>query len=490
MDELGNANGDLRNLIGATEIATVFLDRKLCITRYTPTAVLLFKLIPTDIGRPLADLKHRLNYPELESDAVRVIETLKPSERETSDTAQNWYIARMLPYRTLEDRIAGVVITFLEITARKAAEEALRASEERLRLVLESAHEHAIFTLDLGRKVTSWNSGAQRMLGYLEPEILGSSADVIFTDPDRENGVPVLEAEAALAEGRVFEERWYVRKDGSTFWASGGLMAMRNSTGGAVGFVKIFRDQTDSLEARNALEASRREAEAANLAKDQFLAVLSHELRTPLTPISVAAMIIEDEPSLSAEALEALELVKRNVEVECRLIDDLLDVTRISRGAMQIEKAPADMHQIIQAAAEVCEGDLAAKNQELVLAREATRHALVGDATRIQQVLWNLLKNASKFTPPGGTLTIRTSNQPHALRVEVSDTGIGIPSVELHGIFERFCQGDPSTAGRFGGLGLGLAIAKAIAVAHGGTITAFSEGTGQGTTLRMELPID
>ncbi|MDB6140565.1 MAG: putative histidine kinase, hybrid, partial [Verrucomicrobiaceae bacterium] len=490
VDELGNSNGDLRNLIGATAIATVFLDRDLCITRYTPTAVSLFNLIPTDIGRPLSDLKHRLDYPELELDARHVIETLKSSEREICDSTQHWYIARMLPYRTLDDRIAGVVITFLEITARKLAEERLRTSEERLRLVLESAHDHAIFTLDLDRKVTSWNSGAQRMLGYEEQEIVGSSADVIFTGGDREKGIPEQEAAQALADGRASDERWYVRKDGRTFWASGGLMKMRSSTDEAVGFVKIFRDHTDFLNVKNALEASHLEAQAASLAKDRFLAVLSHELRTPLTPISVATMIIEDEPDLSSDAKEAVALIKRNVDMECRLIDDLLDITRIVRGSIYIVKATVDMHEIIHVAAETCEESMAVKNQELVMALEAANHGLMGDSMRLRQVLWNLLKNASKFTPHGGAIKVRTFNRQRLLVIEVSDNGIGIPAAALPSIFESFAQGDPSTAARFGGLGLGLAIAKAIVEAHGGTIHAVSAGTGRGATISVELPLD
>ncbi|MDB6076072.1 MAG: hypothetical protein JWO89_3712, partial [Verrucomicrobiaceae bacterium] len=490
VEELGNANSDLRNLIGATEIATVFLDRQLCITRYTPRAVSLFNLIPTDVGRPLMDLKHRLHYAELEQDAARVIETLKASEREVSDFSQNWYIARMLPYRTAEDRIGGVVLTLLEITERKNAEQLVRTSEERLRLVLESAHEHAIFSMDLDRHVTSWNSGAQRMLGYLEPEIVGSSGDIIFTPEDRKNMVPVREAEVALKEGRAGDDRWHMRKDGSTFWVNGALMAMRDTSNQVIGFVKIIRDQTDSLKAREALEASQREAEAANAAKDRFLAVLSHELRTPLTPISVAAMIIEDEPNLSSEAAEAVSLIKRNVSMECRLIDDLLDVTRIVRGTMHIEKSPVDMHEIIEAAVEICEEDFASRNQELKLNLQAANHGLSGDAMRLQQVFWNLLKNAAKFTPEQGTIEIRTFNRQRWLVAEVKDSGVGISQAALPNIFETFCQGDPSTSKRFGGLGLGLAIAKATVEAHGGNISASSQGGNQGSTFTVELPLD
>jgi two-component system CheB/CheR fusion protein len=413
---------------------------------------------------------------------------LQPSEREVRDAEGKWYIARMLPYRTVDDHIGGVVLTLLDITQRKRAEEELRGSEDRFRLIIESAREYAIFTADLKRRVTSWNSGAERMLGYSEAEIVGKSADIIFVEEDRAKGDAGGEAEKALSEGRATNERWHLRKDGSRFWGSGLMMPLRDAKGKPIGLVKIFRDQTDERAAQQALEESRREAEAANRAKDRFLAVLSHELRTPLAPIVMAAHAVAEEKGLSEESREALEVIERNIKIECNLIDDLLDVTRIGRGKMEITKAPIDVHEVIRKAVEICRTGMGAKKQKLAIALEAKRHTIHGDFTRLQQVFWNLVQNASKFTPEKGTVEILSRNEGDALIVEVRDNGIGIAPEAFPGIFDAFAQADASISKKYGGLGLGLAISKACVEGHGGNLSAASDGPQKGATFTITLP--
>ncbi len=629
VESLSHANSDLQNLMAATQIATVFLDRHLCIQRYTPPAVPLFRLIPTDVGRPLADLTPRLDYTSWTEDAERVLDQLSPIEVEVAHEDGRRFLARMLPYRTADDRIAGVVLTFVDITRRQQAEEEVRASEarfravadlvpdllfstdstgnllwcnerwvqytgqpaalaqgfgwtetihpedrarvareflaaaergepyhgehrllradgtacwflvraeplrdaqgrilrwfgakteiedfkrataslaaseERLRLVIENAREYAIFSTDLELRVTSWNSGAEQILGYAETEILGRSSDLIFIPEDRAAGGPRQEARQALAEGRAGDERWHQRKDGSRFWASGAMMAMHASTGEAVGFVKILRDETTVREARLALEhsreellaalketeAARAEAEAAGRAKDHFLAVLSHELRTPLTPVMMAVHLLGRNRNLPGAARDALAMIQRNVQIESHLIDDLLDLTRITRGKLEVVREPTDLHQAVRHAVEICAADMQGKNQRLTVSLEATRHRLTGDATRLQQVFWNLLKNSSKFTPEGGSIRVATHDEPGRIIVEVSDTGIGFePDAELR-IFDAFSQADEEVTRKFGGLGLGLAISKATVDAHGGRLVARSAGRDQGAVFRVELPL-
>lgn len=376
-------------------------------------------------------------------------------------------------------------------------------SDELMGLIVENAREYAIFSLDTARRITTWNTGAERVLGYAEDEVLGRSADIIFTPEDRAAGAPQAEFGQALAEGRAGDDRFHQRKDGSLFWASGVMMAMRDDDGQTVGCVKILRDQSEMRRAQQALECSQAELtaallekeqaraalEAANVAKDQFLAVLSHELRTPLTPVVMAVQLLLRRPDLPAGAREALDMVLRNVRIESQLIDDLLDLSRVSRGTLEIVREPVDMHRAIHSAVEICAADFELRQQGLAVSLEAPRAQIAGDARRLQQVVWNLLKNASKFTPKGGRIELSTREAAGRLHVTVCDSGMGIEPQALPHIFEAFVQGGTWVAREFGGLGLGLSISKATIAAHGGSLHAESAGRGQGATFTIELPL-
>ena len=502
LDELGHANSDLHNLMASTAIPTIFLDRDLRIMRYTPTAVGLFRIIGSDIGRPLADLRHRLDYANLHEDARRVLEHLAPIEREVR-AENDYFLARILPYRTVEDRIAGIVLTFVDITGSKRAEEALRESQERLQLIVETARDYAILSLDLERRVTSWNSGAQAIIGFPPEEALGQSGDIVFTPEDRAAGVPEQEAQRALADGRATDERWHVRRDGTRFWGSGVMMPMHDAQSRAIGFVKVFRDETVERNAKETLETSRQEmvaalremeraraeAEAAGRAKDHFLAVLSHELRTPLTPVLMAARALSRRKDLPLEAAEPLAMIERNVQLEAQFIDDLLDVTRIARGKLDIMRERVDLHEAIRRAVEVSRADIDSKAQELVLDLAASQRDVQGDPRRLQQVFWNLLKNACKFTPERGTIWVTSRVEGRSIRVEVRDNGSGFEPSARERIFAAFEQADERIAKQYGGLGLGLAIAKATVEAHGGTIHARSDGPGTGASFTVHLSL-
>ena len=252
VEEVAQANSDLQNLMASTSIATIFLDRDLAITRYTPSATDIFHIIPSDVGRPLAHLKHRLDYPNLIADAEQVLRTLVPIEREVREE-DRWHLARLQPYRTLEDHIAGTVLTLVDVTERNRAIEDLRRSEERLRLLIESARDFAIFTTDRERRINTWNSGAELVFGYPEAEILGESADILFTPEDRARGDAEREMGLARDAGRAENERWHVRKDGSLFYGSGSVMPLLDQAGELRGFVKIMRDLTESKRTQEAL---------------------------------------------------------------------------------------------------------------------------------------------------------------------------------------------------------------------------------------------
>ena len=368
-----------------------------------------------------------------------------------------------------------------------------RQNDERYRLIVESARDYAIFCFDDERRVNTWNLGAEVLTGFSAEDMIGQPIDLVFTPEDRERGQSAKEQRQAHEVGHYYNERWHLKKDGSRFWGSGVVMPLRES-GSERSCLKILRDLTAAHQAEEdraqllaAEQAARQEAEAANKTKDHFLAALSHELRTPLAPVQMALYLMEREKKLPARVRESIKMIRRNVETEVRLIGDLLDVSRITHGKLELNPEPMDLHDCIRQALEVCREDFTAKALKLTVALEAREHRVFGETNRLQQVFWNLLKNAAKFTPQGGEITVRSTNNGDGIVVEVIDTGLGIEADALKKIFEPFEQGGPDRTRRFGGLGLGLAISQAIIAAHEGQLTAESLGQGQGSTFRVRL---
>ena len=231
-------------------------------------------------------------------------------------------------------------------------------------------------------------------------------------------------------------------------------------------------------------------AEKANATKDAFLAALSHELRTPLTPVLMSAWAMETDEELPTRVRREISMIRRNIELEARLIDDLLDLTRIARGKLELQVGAMDFHSVLRQSIEICRPDSEAKELTVQLSLRAKQTRTEGDAIRLQQAIWNLLRNAVKFTPRGGSIMIRTSNdQQDHIVLEVQDTGIGFDAHTRNRLFEAFEQGNRSITQRFGGLGLGLAITQSIVESHGGSVRGESKGPGRGATFILQLPL-
>ena len=628
VDDLGHANSDILNLMDATAIATVFLDRQLRVTRFTPSAAAIFKLMAGDTGRPLSDLANGLDYPELAEDARAVLRELRPTEREVGDAQGNWFLARIRPYRTVEDVIAGVALTLVDITERKAeqeqlrqsqerfsaivtqasvgvtqlrldgeitfanprycalmgyeandvvglraldlvhpadlahmqalfsalaaygepfqaesrnvrkdgsviwlhksatvltdgsgqphaalmvctdvserkfAEDALRESKERMRMVLENAVEYAIFSLDLARRVTSWNAGAQRLLGYTEQEILGRPGDLIFTEEDRASDAPGQEQRTALAKGRAADERMHQRKDGSRFWASGALMPMHDGQGAVVGLVKVLRDQSEQraaqqelevgraelLEVLRANEAARRALETADAAKDRFLAVLSHELRNPLASISASSEVLSPESLATPDQSRAARVIRRQAMAMKAMLNDLLDVSTLRQGRLALKPERTSAQAVVEAALEAVRPLIEHGRHVLALDVADEEIALDADPTRLAQVLSNLLSNAAKYTPAQGRIVLSLHVDAREAVFEVTDDGIGMDADTIETMFEMFVQSAHAHERAAGGLGIGLALARSIVEMHGGTVTGESAGLGRGCRFTVRIP--
>ena len=407
-----------------------------------------------------------------------------------------WLRCRDAVFERAEDgTVTQIIGNAQDITAHKQAELALRQSESRFRFMVESAKDYAIFTLDRNGMVTSWNSGAERLLGYSEAEIIGRDGRIIFTPEDDEQGKPEREMQLALMQGRAENERWHVRKDGSRFWGSGLVMPLQDEAGTTQGFVKILQDKTAQRQIEAEREQllqqeqeAREEAERANRLKDEFLAVLSHELRSPLNPILGWSQLLQQGKLDETRQKEALATIERNAQLQAQLIEDLLDISRIMQGKITLVAAPVNLAVVISAAVDTVR--LAAQAKHIEIALDLGEVApLWGDAARLQQVVWNLLSNAVKFTPQGGQVTVTLRQLDRLAEIRVIDTGKGIDPPFLPYVFEYFRQEDSSTTRQFGGLGLGLAIVRQIVEMHGGTVSAESQGENQGATFIVQLPV-
>ncbi|HVK40829.1 MAG TPA: PAS domain-containing protein [Candidatus Kapabacteria bacterium] len=276
--EIERINSDLSNLLSSTDIATIFLDRNLAVKRFTPAVRRLLNVNPSDIGRPIGDLTRRFSDPGLIDDLRSVLDRLAPSEVEVRTDDDRWYLRRALPYRTDDDRIDGLVITFVDITERRSALVALAISENRYRMLVDSTADFAIFMTDVDGRITTWNTGAERITGFAEREAIGRPISIIFTAEDVATGEDVKELARARDNGRSLDERWHQRKDGTRFWGSGVVTAVHDVDGGVHGFAKVMRDQTERRRMESELKQLNETLEQMVQERTSALRALSSEL--------------------------------------------------------------------------------------------------------------------------------------------------------------------------------------------------------------------
>ncbi len=353
-------------------------------------------------------------------------------------------------------------------------------SEESFRLLVESVRDYAIFMLTPEGNVASWNAGAERMKGYKSSEIVGRHFSVFYPPDVAARGRPAWGLRAALEHGRVEDEGWRLRKDGTRFWANVVIAALRGTGGELVGFAKVTRDMTERRKIEALEEASRQ--------KDQFVAVLAHELRNPLAPIRSALHVLERPGPAPGSAARALEIAQRQVRHMARLLDDLLDVARLSQGKMSLRRDRVDAASIARAAVESLQPLFREREHEIEVETPSEPVWIHADPARIEQVLTNLLGNAAKYTDPGGRIRVGVRCEGREAVIRVLDTGIGIDPVMLPRIFDLFVQAERRMDRAAGGMGIGLTLARKLVQAHGGTIDAFSAGVGMGSEFVVRLP--
>ena len=371
--------------------------------------------------------------------------------------------------------------------------------QARLAAIVESSDD-AIVSKTVEGIVTSWNKGAERIFGWTADEMIGQSITKIIP-PDRQDEEPRILEQIRNGQRMDHFETIRITKDGRLLNVSVTISPLRDQTGRIIGASKIARDITQQKRFEQELQAAKGAAEQATLAaerakelaesasraKDHFLSVLSHELRTPLTPVLGAISLLEKDPSLPPQVMEHVEMMRRNIETEARLVDDLLDLTRIARGKIELHFEAVDAHAVLRNVVSMFLRATEEKGLSVTLSLRAREFHIRADAGRFQQILLNLVSNAVKFTPEGGTISCRTSNENGTLRIEISDTGVGIDSQALPRLFEAFEQGDIGITRRYGGLGLGLSIVKSLVEMHKASISAASEGKDKGSTFTVRI---
>lgn len=397
------------------------------------------------------------------------------------DGSRFWASVVITALRGPDGALRGFAKVTRDLTERREQQEALRRSEEQLRLMVESVKDYAIFMLDPLGNVVSWNAGARTIKGYTAAEILGKNFSIFFTAAEVNEGKPQKELADARLLGRVETEAWRVRKDGSVFWAHVVITTVVDQEGVLRGYTKVTRDMSDQRRLFELEHSSQR--------MNEFLAMLAHELRNPLAPIRNAVSILQVHPLMPQQLVSTSDIIDRQLVHLTRLVDDLLDIARISTGKIALRHEPLDFREVIQASIEATRPLAAARRHRVQVDMPEEAIHMVGDQTRLVQSLQNLLVNAVRYTPPCGDIWVRVHLEGQAVVASVTDTGVGIAPEALERIFELFVQEGDARPPADGGLGIGLNLARSLVEKHGGLLRAASPGQGKGSTFTMLLPL-
>ncbi|TMA40323.1 MAG: PAS domain S-box protein [Deltaproteobacteria bacterium] len=457
------------------------------------------ELLGVSVSRILGRHQTEL-HPESEHDACRRLfdEEVRMGHATNSDLHLRRADGHLVPVEisAAVTELGGRAVVqsiFRDITERKRADHALRDSEERYRGLFEGAND-LVYTHDLAGNFTSINRAAERITGYSAAEAVGMNLSKVVAPEHLELARDMVSRKVASGGPTVYELD-VITNDGRRvpLEVSTRLMLREGKPVAVQGIARDIRERRRTEAERAELlareQAARAEAELANRAKDEFLATLSHELRTPLSAILIWARLLRSG-RLEAEAkTRALEVIERNTKLQARLIEDLLEVSRIIAGKLRLELAPVDLASTVESAIDAVRAAADAKEIALQCDLDHDVGPARGDRSRLQQIVWNLVANAIKFTPNGGQVDVRLARDAQGAVITVRDTGIGIQADFLPHIFERFRQADSTSTRVHGGLGLGLAIVRHLVELHGGTVAAASPGAGQGATFTVRLPI-
>jgi two-component system CheB/CheR fusion protein len=495
--EATQVSNDLQNLLSSTNIPILMLEDDLRIRRFTPLAQQVLNLISTDVGRPLRDINHNLKVPDLEQQISEVISTLSVKEQEVQDQEGHWYDLRIRPYRTIDNKIDGAVVILVDIDALKRSTEQLKASRNYAEAIVETMRDPLV-VLDVGLRVITANWAFYEMfqvapaqteqrlifelgngqwniprLRLLLEEVIPKNSEPDFQGFEVDHDFDQIGYKIMLLNARRMHEADHEEMI---------LLAIEDIT-------EQKRLERELVQLLAQEQSARAAAEAANRAKDEFLSILSHELRNPLNSLLGWAQLLRRRKVNEDTTTRGLEAIERSARAQTQLIEDLLDISRITSGKLRLNVSPTELASVIGAAIEVVRVSADAKQIQIESRLAPTARRLSGDPVRLQQVLWNLLSNAIKFTPAGGRVAVTLEYFDSLAQIQVRDTGQGISPEFLPHVFERFRQADGSSTRSSSGLGLGLNIVKHLVELHGGTVEAESQGLGLGATFTVRLPL-
>ncbi len=475
---LRTANDDLLNLLASTDLPTLFLDNELRIKRFTPASRMLLDSCPSDVGRPIGDFALKIEPRNLEKAARAGAGFYLSRGNRSSYSGRTFLFAAYMPYRT-DDRVEGVVVTFTPIDALKQAEYEIRESEQRFRTLADTA------------PVFIWISGLSGRLEFVNRRFMdetGRTAESLLGDRWHELVHPndlagyLSACSTAEAAGKAYDHELRLRK------AKGAYDWMRFVGEPRFGQEKLtgFVGSSVDIQYHKDAEEQLRDADRR---KDEFLAILGHELRNPLSPIRNAAEALRFVDYQDKRLIWARETITRQVGIMTRLVDDLLDVARLTRGILMLRKETVDMALVVHNALESTKALIEARHHHITVSIKDEPLIVSGDPVRLTQIIENLLTNAAKFTDEEGQLSLNVHRDGNEAVITVADNGIGIPRHMLPRIFELFMQEERATRKSSSGLGIGLSLVSQLVSLHGGSITASSNGPGQGSEFVIRLPL-
>lgn len=501
--ELTELTDDMDNLLRSTDICVLFLDEDYCIRKFTPAATRLFQIMPQDLGRRIDTFVHNIDYPQLLDEVAKVLRGPTVIEREVRDRSGGWHLMRILPYRT-RGRTDGAVLTLVDISQLKKTSEELRLMSK---VFMDSAD--AIIIEDLDGAVVNLNAETERAYGYRREELIGQSVSILVP-PEQLGESQTLRQRCRNTEHVRNIEGLRRRKSGETLPVLLTLSLLTDEQGKPLAIASIAKDirerkaveadreryaaeleQTNQTLRENVERRRRAEEEARDglRRRDHFLAMLSHELRNPLAAILNATYVMDTSSPEENACQDALHVIQRQSRQMARLLDDLLDVSRITQGKIEVRKERVELNQSVRDAVESVRSIMDARGHTVTLDLGEQPLYVDGDPARLLQIQENLLTNAAKYTPPEGNISISLQADGAEAVLRVSDTGEGIPESMIERVFDLFVQSTETLDRSQGGMGVGLTLVRNLVALHGGTVQAFSEGPGKGSQFEVRLPL-